>query len=122
MATLVHGTTRYRAEQIIKNGPNPRYAEPGGLPVNDGFSMYVDGGPYAYRPPEFYARGKDSQCPNEGGPVILVVENVPDEVLSTADRFGLLPIRFGVVQFDYGEGFEELLAIWHSLPKTIRDV
>ena len=58
MATLVHGTTRYRAEQIIKNGPNPRYVEPGGLPVNDGFSMYVDGGPYAYRPPEFMLAGR----------------------------------------------------------------
>jgi hypothetical protein len=59
MATLVHGTTRYRAEQIIRYGPDPRYMEPGGLPVNDGFSMYVDGGPYMYKPPEEYAKGKD---------------------------------------------------------------
>ena len=122
MVTLLHGTTRHRAEQIIARGPDPRYREPGGLPVNDGFSMYLEGGPYMFDSPDEYARGKDRQCPKEGGPVILVVEDVPDEVLLAADRLGLIPLRFGVVQFDSGEGLEELLAAWHKLPKTIREI
>jgi hypothetical protein len=122
MVTLVHGTTRFRAEQIIKNGPNPRYREPGGVPSNDGFSMYVEGGPYIYGTPEDYAKGKAAQCPQEGGPVILVIEDVPDDALSAANLYNLSPLRHGVVQFDYGAGLEELLAVWEQLPKTIRDV
>jgi len=121
MVTLVHGTTRHRAERIIQFGPDPRYLEPGGVPANDGFSMYVDGGPYLFDPPELYARGKDRQCPSEGGPVILVVE-VPESILEAADPLGVFPLKFGVVQFDVGAGIEELLKAWHTLPKTIRDV
>jgi len=122
MATLVHGTTRYRAEQIIKNGPNPRYVEPGGVACNDGFWTYLDYGPYIYYPPEAYARGKDRQCPNEGGPVILMIEGVPDDVLEATNRDGLCPVSGGAFQFLTGDGLEELIAIWHSLSKTIRDV
>jgi hypothetical protein len=77
MPTLVRGTTRFRAEQIVKNGPDPKYLEPGGIATNDGFSMYLEAGPFLYKRPEVYAEGKAKQCPNEGGPVILLIENVP---------------------------------------------
>jgi len=117
MPTLIHGTTRQRAENIIRNGPNPRYHEPGGVPVNDGFSMYVDGGPYVFDSPEVYARGKARQFPNEGGAVILAVE-IPEEIVNAADP--LLPIEGGVVQFVEGFGIEELLSVWSALPKEIR--
>src|SRR5438045_1830762 len=64
MTTLVHGTTRHRAESIISNGPDPRYLEPGGVPSNDGFSTYVEGGPYLYRPPGSRYRGS--------GPLLMI--------------------------------------------------
>ena len=122
MATLVHGTTRYRAELISKNGPDPKYLEPGGIPTNDGFSTYLEAGPFLYKPPEVYANGKAKQCPNEGGPVILVIEKVPAAVLAAANRDGLFPLKNGLVQFDTGAGLEELLAVWPTLTKTICDV
>lgn len=122
MATLVHGTTRARAERIIQNGPNPKYLESGGVAANDGFSTYVEGGPYIYGTPEDYAKGKAAQCPQEGGPVILVIEDVPDDALSAANRHNLSPLSHGVVQFDFGAGMEELLAAWDTLPKIIRAV
>jgi hypothetical protein len=43
---LRHGTTRFRAEQIIRDSPNPRYLEPGGKAWNDGFSMNLEDGPF----------------------------------------------------------------------------
>lgn len=122
MPTLIHGTTRDRAKQIIKDGPNPRYVESGGFACNDGFWAYLESGPYLYAPPEEYARGKDRQCPNEGGPVILVIEGVPDAVLEATNRDGLCPRSGGAFQFLTGDGLEELIAIWHSLSKTIREV
>ena len=120
MVTLLHGTTRHRAEQIITRGPDPRYREPGGLPVNDGFSMYLEGGPYMFDSPDEYARGKDRQCPNEGGPVILVVEDVPEDVIEAALRDGGLRFEDGLIQFDRGYGIEEFLAVWPTLSKVIR--
>jgi hypothetical protein len=122
MATLVHGTTRHRAERIIKFGPNPRFIEPGGNRTDEGFSTYLEGGPFEYDPPEAYARGKAAQFPNEGGAVILVIENVPDDVLAAANRDGFFPLEHGLVQFDRGAGLEELLAIWPTLPKHLRNV
>jgi hypothetical protein len=122
MATLVHGTTRHRAEQIIKNGPDSRYQEPGGSRSDDGFSTYLETGPFPFGLPEDYARGKAKQCPNEGGPVILVMESVPDDVLAAANRDGMFPLKNGLVQFDTGAGLEKLLAVWPTLPITIRDV
>ncbi len=122
MPTLVHGTTRLRAEQIVRHGLNPRYVEPGGVPSNDGFWTYLESGPFIYRAPEFYAHGKNLQCPNEGGPAILVIENVPEFVLEATNRDGLCPLKTGVFQFLPGDGLEELISIWHSLTKTIRDV
>jgi hypothetical protein len=122
MPTLIHGTTRQRAESIIRNGPDPSYLEPGGVPSNDGFSMYLDGGPYIYKAPEEYARGKDLQCPNEGGPVLLVVEDVPEVVLDAVNRDGTCPMWAGVFQFNIGDGLEELMLHWPLLTKTIRAI
>lgn len=117
---LLHGTTRQRAEAIVRGGPNPRYLEPGGLPTDDGFSMNLEGGPFHFGRPDEYARGKAKEFPNEGGPVILVVD-VPDEIVQrAADE--LLPLSQGVVQFSYGAGYEELAAAWHNLGKEIRSL
>ena len=120
MPTLIHGTTRTRAETIIRDGPNPRYREPGGAAWNDGFSMYLEGGPYMFDSPEEYARGKGRQCPNEGGPVILVLEDVPEHVIEAALRDGGLRFEDGLIQFDRGYGIEEFLAVWPTLSKVIR--
>lgn len=122
MATLVHGTTRYRAECIIRDGPNPRYREPGGAGSDDGFFTYLEAGPFGVQPPEDYARGKSAQCPKEGGPVILVIEDVPDEILDATVWDDDFPLEEGVIQFETGHGLEELLAAWPDLRKHIRDV
>lgn len=113
---LVHGTTLSRAESILKFGPNPCYQEPGGQAWNDGFSMYVEGGPFLLRTPEEYARGKARNFPNEGGPVILVL-NVPDDIVQNAVN-EWLPLNRGLVQFDTGAGLEELFAAWETIRKT----
>src|SRR5262245_33309483 len=110
---LVHGTTRLRAERIIESGPNPRYREPGGEPCEEGFSMYLESGPFPFGTPEDCARGKADKFPNEGGPAILEVD-VPDEIVALAAD-PLLPLAQGLVQFDVGWGIEELVAAWPSL-------
>jgi hypothetical protein len=117
---LLHGTTRKRAEQIVRDGPNPRYREPGGIGWNDGFSTYLEEGPYLFKPPEYYATGKAKGFPSEGGPVILVME-VPEDIVMKAatDDFTL---GGGLIQFDRGAGMEELLAAWPNLLKTIREI
>lgn len=122
MATLLHGTTRLRAELIARNGPDPRFIEPGGVRTNEGFSTYLAEGPFEFDPPEEYARGKGAQFPGEGGAVMLVIEGVPDDVLSAANPDGFFPLEHGLVQFDVGSGLEELLAAWPFLTKHIRDV
>ncbi len=43
---LLHGTTRLRAEQIVQEGPNPRFQEPGGQACDDGFSTNLEAGPF----------------------------------------------------------------------------
>jgi len=62
-------------------------------------------------------RGKAAAFPDEGGPVILVVD-VPEDVIAGAinDWF---PLSQGLVQFDPGAGLEELLAVCPTLPKQI---
>jgi hypothetical protein len=117
---LLHGTTRRRAEQILQDGPNPRYQEPGGQPNEDGFSMNLENGPFHFGRPEDYARGKAKEYPNEGGPVILVVD-VPDEIVKRAAN-EWFPLSQGLVQFDPGAGLEELTAAWPNLHKEIRSV
>jgi len=66
--------------------------------------------------------GKAAQFPSEGGAVILVIDGVPDDVLTAANPDGFFPLEHGLVQFDLGAGLEELLAVWPSLSKHIRDV
>jgi hypothetical protein len=117
---LVHGTTRFRAEQILQHGPNPRYKEPGGQTWNDGFSMCVEDGPFILDPPEVYARKKAQHFPGEGGPAILAVD-VPDEIVQKADA-AWFPVSQGLIQFDEGAGIEELLQAWPTLPKEVRGV
>ena len=71
------------------------------------------------RPPE-YARGKAKKFPDEGEPVILVVD-VPDEVVQRAVT-EWYPLSQGLVQFDSGAGLEELVAAWPALVKEIRSL
>ena len=117
---LLHGTTRRRAELIVQHGPNTRYQEPGGQANEDGFSMNLESGPFHFGRPEDYARGKAKEFPNEGGPVILVVD-VPDEIVQLAAN-EWYPLSQGLVQFDPGSGLEELAAAWPNLAKEIRSV
>ena len=82
--------------------------------------MSVEAGPFLFGRPEQYARSKAAEFPNEGGPVILIVE-VPQHIIARAinDWF---PLSQGLVQFDPGAGLEELLAAWPSLSKRTVDV
>lgn len=116
---LPQGTTRHRAEMIVKVGPNPAYQEPGGCHWPDGFSMYVEGLPDRdLETPEKYALLKAANFPSEGDPVILAID-VPDEIVRLAET-PWLPLSRGLVQFDYGAGIEELLKVWDTLWKEIR--
>lgn len=82
--------------------------------------MYLEHGPYLFRPPKKYATGKAAAFPSEGGPVILAVD-VPDEIIALAvDE--LFPPGQGLVQFEAGAGLEELLTAWPGLWKQIRQV
>lgn len=117
MTTLLHGTTRMRADEIVRTGPNPRFQEPGGQVCREGFSLSFAAGPFLFGSPSEHACGKAVAFPNEGGPAILEVD-VPDDIIAAADN-GWFPRSQGIVQFDVGAGVEELLAAWPSLPKRI---
>jgi hypothetical protein len=117
MTILLHGTTLHRANTIARDGPNPRFQEPGGQVCKEGFSFCFQSGLFLFGTPTEYACGKAVAFPNEGGPAILEV-HVPDDMIATADN-GWFPPSQGIVQFDIGGGIEELLAIWPSLPKRI---
>lgn len=117
---LLHGTTRKRAERILQHGPNPRYQEPGGQPSDEGFSLYLEAGPFHFGTPQDYAHGKANEFPEEGGSVILIVD-VPDDIVAKAVT-AWLPLSQGLVQFNIGAGVEELLAAWPTLEKNIEDV
>jgi hypothetical protein len=121
MATVLHGTTRHRAEQILAGGPDPDFIEPGGGPRAEGFSTCLESGPFPLGTPEEYARRKSAGFPDEGGPVILAVD-VPDDLIALAVDEVYFPLSQGVVQFDEGAGLEELRAAWSSLPKHIVEV
>ena len=122
MAILIHGTTRKRAEKILREGPDPDFREPRphsdepAGPRVEGFSTYLEQGPFTLGPPEEYARHKFSDFPDEGGPVILKVD-VPDEIIALAVDENYFPLSHGLVQFDEGAGLEELRAAW---PKLLR--
>jgi hypothetical protein len=117
MAILLHGTTRHRAQQIVRCGPDPRYQEPGGQYCKEGFSLCFQAGPFLFGTPAEYACGKASAFPNEDGPAILEVD-VPDDIIALADN-GWFPPSQGIVQFDIGAGIAELLNVWPTLRKQI---
>ena len=109
---LRHGTTRRRAENIIKNGPDPHFLEPGGLDEAVGLSVTPISGPYPQGSAEKYAVGKARVFPTEGGPAIVEIE-VPVSVAARAVNVG------GEIRFLPGYGLEELLSVWVTLPKRI---
>jgi hypothetical protein len=81
---LRHGTTRQRAEAILRDGPNPKFREPGGADTAEGFSTARLTGPYPYGSPANMAIRKGRLFPNEGGPVFLEIE-VPEAIVRQAD-------------------------------------
>ncbi len=103
---LLHGTTRRRAEQILAHGPDPHFREPGGQATEDGFSMYLDHGPFLFGDPEDYAHGKAREFPDEGGPVNSIVLQVPDEIVQKAATDWFPASQGPFVQFDPGSGLE----------------
>src|SRR5581483_1979726 len=109
---LHHGTTRRRAESIVRNGPGRNSRETGIYERVVGFSAAIVGEECESGPPEEYARGKAEQATDEGGPVILEID-VPDEVIDAALITG------GEVRFEMNCGLPELLQSWPTLPKRI---
>lgn len=109
---LWHGTTRQRAEAILRNGLDPNFREPGGVETAEGFSAAFPEGPFAVGAPKGYAAKKASLFPSEGGPAILEIE-VPIDMIALADRFG------GDVCFLPNCGLDELLQAWPNLTKRI---
>src|SRR5437764_10539449 len=105
MAVLLHGTTRRRAEQIMAQGPDPDFVEPGGGARAEGFSTCLQSGPFPFGTAEEYARRKATGFPNEGGPVILAVD-VPDAIIALAADEVYFPRSQGLVQFDAVAGLE----------------
>ena len=71
---LLHGTTRQRAESIIKNGPDEHFREPNGSTAG-GFSTCPAEGPFDFGSPE----EKSANFPIEGGPAIVAFE-LPDDL------------------------------------------
>lgn len=104
----------------MQQGPDPQFREPGAEIVDAEFSLSIEAGPFLFDRPDDYARAKSDDFPDEGGPVILAVD-VPDIVVEKAvsDWF---PLSQGLVQFDHGNGMEELLDVWTELWKEIRSV
>src|SRR5438876_3005668 len=98
---LHHGTTRNRAEAILRDGPNPYYVEPGDVRKLHGFSANRPNGPFPVGTPLEYAMKKANLFPHEGGPVILEFE-VPDEIMRLDDVSG-------EIRFEPGCGLTELL-------------
>ncbi len=120
---LHHGTTRQRAESIIKNGPDANFREPNGTAA-DGFSTSPAGGPFDVGSPEDYARGKAANFPNEGGPAIVAFDLPEDLAESIVGGVGE-PIpgkAFNAgaeIRFEPSGGLEQLLVAWPALTKTI---
>jgi len=111
LVRLRHGTTRQRAEVILRDGPDPSFREPGGQLLAEAFSTARLHGPYPQGSPERAANYKSRLFPNEGGPALLEIE-VPEAIVRRADLGG-------EVRFEAGYGPGELLAAWPSLPKRI---
>src|SRR5262245_29615410 len=120
MAILLHGTTRFRAEQIAAGGPDPDFVEPGGGTRAQNFSTYLASGPFLLGRPEEYACEKAALFPTERGAAILAID-VPDDIVALTSS-PYFPLSQGIIQFDEGAGLEELRAAWPTLWKEIRSV
>jgi hypothetical protein len=120
MPILLHGTTWYRAERILRIGPDPHFVEPGsaGSTGAESFSTCLENGPFPLGRPEEYARNKASIFRDEGGAAIIAID-VPLIILKLAES-EYFPLDQGLVQFDLGAGLEELIAAWSHLPKQIQ--
>jgi hypothetical protein len=103
------------------DGPDPEFVEPGGTLPAEAFSTCLEAGPFPLGTPEEYARNKAFRFPTEGGAVIIVID-VPDDLVALAVDDVYLPLNQGVVQFEFGAGLEELRAAWPGLSKQIRTV
>jgi hypothetical protein len=110
---LHHGTTRQRAEAILRDGPDLDFVEPFGHDRAEGFSAAPAEGPFFQGNPVVVARGKATAFLTEGGPCILEFE-VPDEVALLAGAPNDVEYRF-----QPGYGYEELMALWPTLPKRL---
>lgn len=117
MANLLHGTTRARAEQIVAQGPDPDFLEPGSHVRAEGFSTCLESGPFLFGNPEEYACRKAALFPGEGGAVIVKMD-VPENIVEKACS-QWFPRGHGLIQFDREQGLEELLLAWPTLPKEI---
>lgn len=109
---LWHGTTRKRAEAILRNGPDPDFLEPGGFEKAGGFSTAPPHGPYSSSNPRSVADAKSALFPDEGGPAILELE-IPEEFIALAIDV------VEEVRFELGFGLQELRDAWASVPKGI---
>lgn len=106
---------------MLRDGPNPIYAEIGGKTVNFGVSFYLLTGPFLFGNPDDYAIGKSKAFPGEGGPFRILV-NVPVELIALTNPDGMFPLSQGLVQFDNGAGLEEFLTAWPSLSKKLIEI
>jgi hypothetical protein len=122
LVILFHGTTFWRAQRILSNGPDPDFVEPGGNTPAESFSACLPFGPFECTDtPEQYAWGKSRAAAregrDEGSPVMLIVD-VPDDIIAlTVDAW--FPLTQGFVQFDRGPSLTALLAAWPRLEKRI---
>lgn len=121
MAIVLHGTTSRRAAQIVADGPDPDFVEPGGNTLAEGFSTYLQSGPFLFGTPKDYACGKFTAFPNEAGGAVVKVD-VPDDIIDLAVDDVYFPLSQGVVQFDVGRGLKELRKAWPTLEKEIEMV
>ncbi len=110
---LHHGTTRQRAEAIVRDGPSLDYIEEGGDEPANGFATAPATGPFWQGNPAVIAKGKALEFRNEGGAVILEID-WPDEIAALAGQLSHPEFRF-----EPGYGYAELMDKWHSLPKRI---
>ena len=64
---LFHGTTLWRARQILVTGPDPDFIEPGGKTPAENFSGCLPFGPFeCTERPEEYAWGKARAATRKG--------------------------------------------------------
>jgi hypothetical protein len=123
---LHHGTTRQRAEAILKNGPDANYREensqaegffvvPAGLIPDDEAGSAAS---YAH------AKAKNEDFSNEGGPAIVEIELPDDQVSAIVGREGELVPGKALnarleIAFQPDGGLEELVALWPTLKKRV---